>query len=481
MAQKSRELSQFSSFLEVDNNNKNIGIATTATPFVGIGTTNPTSKLSVVGDTNITGILSATGYYLNGNALINASLQTWDVNGTNIYRGTGNVGIGSSVPEAKLTVIGDIKTTGNVNISGVTTFVGDIKITGNVNISGVTTSSQFISTVSTGIAPFTVNSSTQVTNLNASYLSGKTAPSGIIVGTTDTQILTNKTLTSPILSSAIISSAGIAFSGSTSGTTTLIASSVATGIATLPAISGSDTLVARNTTDILTNKTIAAGSNTISGLTNSNLSGSAGIENTNLANSTISGVSLGSNLSSLTAGTYVTYSSGTTYNGSTAITISVGATSLNTSNTIVARNISGDFTAGTVNATNLNATNSIQISGSVVIDSNSNIINVVNGNFSGIVTCTDLNSTSDINLKTNIETVGNALETVNSLRGVSFDWKESGKSSYGVIAQELEKVLPELVSQGTIKSVNYNGIIGVLIEAIKELSAEVEEFKNKLL
>ena len=184
-------------------------------------------------------------------------------------------------------------------------------------------------------------------------------------------------------------------------------------------------------------------SNTISGLTNSNLSGSAGITNANLANSTISGVSLGSNLANLTSGSFVSYSSGTTYNGSTAITVSVAATSLNTGNTIVARDISGDFTAGTITASNFN-------------------------------------STSDLTVKENIETFVNALSTVNSLRGVNFDWKETQKPSIGVIAQELEVVLPQLVNQGEIKSVNYNGLIGVLIEAVKELSAEVQELKSQL-
>jgi len=48
-----------------------------------------------------------------------------------------------------------------------------------------------------------------------------------------------------------------------------------------------------------------------------------------------------------------------------------------------------------------------------------------------------------------------------------------------VIAQELEQILPELVNSGEVKSVNYNGIIGVLIEAIKELKTEVEELKSK--
>jgi hypothetical protein len=75
--------------------------------------------------------------------------------------------------------------------------------------------------------------------------------------------------------------------------------------------------------------------------------------------------------------------------------------------------------------------------------------------------------------------VDGALDKVNRLRGVSFDWKESGKSSYGVIAQELEVVLPELVHGDDPKRVNYNGIIGVLIESIKELSARVDELENK--
>jgi hypothetical protein len=95
----------------------------------------------------------------------------------------------------------------------------------------------------------------------------------------------------------------------------------------------------------------------------------------------------------------------------------------------------------------------------------------------GTLTAVDLNSTSDVTLKENIETIKNSLEIIDSLRGVSFNWKETGNGSYGVIAQELEEVLPELVKNGDVKSVNYNGLIGVLIEAIKELKKEIEELK----
>jgi hypothetical protein len=426
---RNRELSQFGSFIYIEDNTQSIGIATETTPFVGIGTTNPSVKFEVVGDSNINGNLTVIGgtfdapsYTLNGTPLIDAALAQWNYStgDIDVYRLTGNVGIGTSVFTQKLTVLGNVS------------------------------AGQFISTVTSGTAPLVVLSDTQVTNLNASFLRGKTPPAGDIIGTIDTQTLTNKTLTSPIINGGTFSSSGITFTGSTSGTTILQASAVASGILTLPA--ATTTLVGRTTTDTLTNKTLVAGSNTIIGLTNTNLSGSAGITNANLANSTISGVSLGSNLNALTFGSYLT--SAGSYNGSTARTVSVAGTSINTGNTLVARDISGDFTAGSINVTNLTASQTIQAQ--------------------------DFNSTSDINLKENIHTVENALETVSSLRGVSFDWKENGKSSYGVIAQELEEVLPELVNNGEVKSVNYNGLIGVLIEGMKSQQEQINRLEQKI-
>ena len=96
---------------------------------------------------------------------------------------------------------------------------------------------------------------------------------------------------------------------------------------------------------------------------------------------------------------------------------------------------------------------------------------------------------SDARLKTNVNTINDALSIVGKLRGVSFDWKENGKRSIGVIAQEVEEVLPELVLTNQdvnpvtqeieeIKSVDYGKIVGVLINAINELKAEVDELKG---
>jgi len=59
-----------------------------------------------------------------------------------------------------------------------------------------------------------------------------------------------------------------------------------------------------------------------------------------------------------------------------------------------------------------------------------------------------------------------------------FKWADTGIRSIGVIAQEVEAVLPELVSNGEFKSVNYNGIIAVLVEAVKQLSAQVERLSS---
>ena len=104
-----------------------------------------------------------------------------------------------------------------------------------------------------------------------------------------------------------------------------------------------------------------------------------------------------------------------------------------------------------------------------------------NGNdLSGDFTATgDITAFSDERLKTDVKTIPNALEKVNALRGVTFD--KDGKRGLGVIAQEVEKILPEVVMDGEeYKSVAYGNIVGVLIEAVKELTKEVTELKKQL-
>ena len=96
---------------------------------------------------------------------------------------------------------------------------------------------------------------------------------------------------------------------------------------------------------------------------------------------------------------------------------------------------------------------------------------------------------SDARLKENVHTINNALHKTNSLRGVYFNKIGSDRREVGVIAQEVEKVLPEVVNEGSDgnKNVCYANICGLLIEAVKDLSrennsqtAEISSLKNQV-
>jgi hypothetical protein len=99
-----------------------------------------------------------------------------------------------------------------------------------------------------------------------------------------------------------------------------------------------------------------------------------------------------------------------------------------------------------------------------------------------VVEAGTFNTTSDISLKENICTFENAMDVVAGLRGVRFTWKKNGIKTVGLIAQEVEKVLPELIGTNAdtgLKSVSYANMVAVLIEAVKELKAEIEELKKR--
>ncbi|WP_163832115.1 tail fiber domain-containing protein [Spartinivicinus ruber] len=106
---------------------------------------------------------------------------------------------------------------------------------------------------------------------------------------------------------------------------------------------------------------------------------------------------------------------------------------------------------------------------------------------------------SDENLKKNIATVDSPLDKISQLNGVNFEWKNPNETDIehlpqgkdiGVIAQDVEKVFPELVhnvkiidkngTEVTLKQVNYAGLVGVLIESIKELKKDNEALRQQL-
>ena len=104
---------------------------------------------------------------------------------------------------------------------------------------------------------------------------------------------------------------------------------------------------------------------------------------------------------------------------------------------------------------------------------------LVGATFTGVVTAPNFVSSSDARLKSNVETIAGAVAMVSALRGVRFTM--DGTRQIGVIAQEVEAVLPEVVrdNEAGQLSVAYGNIAGLLIEAVKELAARVAVLEEK--
>jgi len=97
----------------------------------------------------------------------------------------------------------------------------------------------------------------------------------------------------------------------------------------------------------------------------------------------------------------------------------------------------------------------------------------------GQLSSTDYNSLSDRNKKENIESLVDAINVINQINPVSFTWKDNGNKAYGVIAQEIEEILPELVATSSegVKSVSYTQIIPFLVQVIQEQHKEIQRIK----
>jgi hypothetical protein len=97
---------------------------------------------------------------------------------------------------------------------------------------------------------------------------------------------------------------------------------------------------------------------------------------------------------------------------------------------------------------------------------------------------------SDLRFKKNIKTIDSPLDKINNIRGVSFEWKRSDYQDkglpegehYGVIAQEIEQVLPEIVKEGPDgdKAVSYTELVPILTEAIKEQQKQLEQQQRQI-
>ncbi len=382
---------------------------------------------------------------------------------------TRKVGIGSTTPRTKLDVRGGIAAT-DISISGIGTIVtlqstsgtiinltatnlfvgvgtiGRIQST-DINNSGVTTSTTLnitgTGTIAVGVVTFLSG-----TNLNYSGVGTIVSLNSTNANVSGIGTIVNARVTN-LNATGITTIASVDIDAGDINVTSVRTSNLnATGITTIASLSvtGStfDTLVVNNfsTLNGITTLTNAR-------VTNLSVTGVSTFSSVNTENINIAGIVTGLNVTGV----------------STLGTVQISSGIITATSGVVTYFGDGSYLTGTASNPNLqtvlNTGNTSTIGMSIV----------------GVVTATDFDALSDENYKENVITVNDALNKIEQLRGVSFDWKENGRSSYGVIAQELQKVLPELVHGDNPKTVNYNGIIGVLIEAIKELKNEIEKFK----
>jgi hypothetical protein len=177
--------------------------------------------------------------------------------------------------------------------------------------------------------------------------------------------------------------------------------------------------------------------------------------------------------------------------GAAITTTNIDADSATIAN-ITFTNINGgniDADSGTITAIsftnayggNINA-NSATINTITFTNINGGNIDADSAYFTGVVNAQDFNSTSDESLKENIETLNNAIDVVNRIRPVSFTWKKNNQIAYGVIAQEIEEVLPAIVDEDKnhIKRVAYSQLIPFLVQVIQQQDIEIQKIKNTL-
>ena len=172
------------------------------------------------------------------------------------------------------------------------------------------------------------------------------------------------------------------------------------------------------------------------------------------------------------------------YNSSTDVTTTSSNLQFNgTTMTVQNLTVNGSLSANLSSATAGRADNVTGTGGRVLYNSsNNNTTTSSNLTFNGSnLTCGgNITAYSSMVLKDNVTTITDALSKVLNLRGVEFDYKESGEHNIGLVAEEVEKVLPDLVhdNDNGIKSLAYSNIVAVLVEAVKDLKKEIDVLKS---
>jgi len=476
---------------------------------IGINSTAPTTQLDVNGGANVSGALTATSLNVT-NKLTTTGL------GISIANGTGNTAYieGPSqiwidpAPAGVGTTSGIVRIRGDLYVDG-TEFIVDVDRVqlGDFRIGIATTvgTNVLLNGAGLGIGSESIEKTITWNNATSALMSSENwnLASGKHYEINGTDVLTSTTLGSGVVNSSL-TSVGTLSAVTVSGNITAngnIVGDTATNISGINSVTATSfhgngaglTNLSGVIPDVVSDTTPQLGGNL--DLNSKLINGTGGVNITGIITATsftgTVNTAAQTNITSLGTLSAVTVSGNITANGNI-----VGDNSTNISgiNSVTATSFHGNganitgLTASQVGAlADIVSDTTPQLGGN--LDLNSKLINGTGGiNITGVVTATDFNSTSDENLKENIRTIEDPLAKVVQIRGVNFDWKETQKPSVGVVAQEVEKVLPELVQLtqqgegglGEHKTVNYNGLIGLLIEVVKEQQTQINSLNERL-
>ena len=410
-----------------------------------------------------------------------AATGTVDLQGNTFYVGT--TAIANNRASASQTLTG-VSIDGNAATATTASGVAAANLSGTTINSGVTASSlTSVGTITTGTwsASFGAVSGANLTSLTAGNLSG-TIPTGVLGNSTHYVGTTAVALNRGSANQALTGISSVAFPGSTSGTTTLQASAAAgTTTVTLPAATGTVDLVGNTfyvgTTAITNNR--ASGAQTLTGVS---IDGNAATATT--ASSVTNG---------LTTSNYSSYA--LPLSGGTMTGLLVGKATP-TATTVLGANDAGNISIRSISSDSTSAaTMSFHRPGLYAInmglDTDNNF--KIGGWSAGIIMMTlsgagnmtlpgTLTINSDARLKENLTPLTGALDKVKAITGYNYNRIGSDVLHMGVVAQEVQKVAPELVledSEGTL-SVSYQNMVALLIEAVKEQSAEIAALKEQV-
>ena len=466
-----------SSTVSLGNTTVNVAISTAGITSSGATGVNPSSNISgvVLGTSTQRWQLTANSGDFSGDVAISGNLT---VSGTTTYINTTNLDVGDNIITLNADLPGATSPTENAGIEvnrGSATDVfflwnetSDSWTLGNTNITGYANAS-----VSVNSALLTVGSNF-IANTTGAYHTGIVNASSVnaTILTVSTNFIANST--------AIVGTGYANISGSvnssllTVGTSFIANTTGAYHTGTVNAASFTTTGLRANTTVLVpTSNTILLGNTVGRWVLNANTGSFSG--------AVTLGTTLAANGGTGTAGQILTSSgSANAYWRDLNLNTITGDLTLNDTSPRITLNET-DNDVATTNSMYMSFSGGIftltQTDEGDGSGNSRHIFNMVSGN---LTIDGEFSATSDERKKSNIVTVDRALDIVDSMRGVYFTRNNMDGRHVGVVAQEIQKVLPEVVSEDEdgYLSVSYGNIVGVLIEAIKELKQEIEELKN---